>query len=214
MTLLEKPDLAAQLADGLARLDVAVLATQRQQLLGYLALLQKWNKVHNLTAIRAPEKMVAGHLLDSMSVIPHIPEGALLDLGSGGGLPGIPVAICDPGRAVVLLDSSQKKTAFLRQAVAELGLHNVTVVSARVESWRPGRTFEVITARAVCELAELVVWSSHLLAEHGLFAALKGVYPHDELSRLPATMRLRAAIPLQVPGIDAARHLVLMERAQ
>jgi 16S rRNA (guanine527-N7)-methyltransferase len=214
MTVVAQADPAVQLSAGLAELKLDLPEPRRRQLLAYQALLQKWNKVHNLTAIRDPEKMVTGHLLDSLSVVPHIPAGDLLDVGSGGGLPGIPLAICAPQRRLTLLDSNQKKTAFLRQVAAELALTNVTVVTTRAEDWQPARTFDVITARALSELAELVSWSGHLLSENGSYAAMKGVYPRDEISRLPAAFRVRSVIPLHVPGLNAERHLVMMERAQ
>ncbi len=206
-------DAVAQLAQGIAELGMDVPPACQQRLLTYLALLQKWNKIHNLTAIRTPDAMVAGHLLDSLSVFAHLPEGALLDVGSGGGLPGIPLAICAPERPVTLLDSGQKKTAFLRQAVAEVGLRNVAVVNERAERWRPGHTFDVITARALSEIGALLDWSGHLLSPCGVFAAMKGVYPAGEIARLPPGFRVRSVVPLHVPYLAAERHLVLIERA-
>lgn len=213
MMVVTQPAPAEQLAAGISQLKIDVPVSRQEQLLAYLALLQKWNKVHNLTAIRLPDKMVTGHLLDSLSVFTHIPAGSLLDVGSGAGLPGIPLAICDPERSVTLLDSNQKKAAFLRHAIGELGLQRVTMVNERAEAWHPGRTFDVITARALSEIAELVKWSNHLLSRGGLYAAMKGVYPREEIERLPLPFRIRSVVALHVPGLDAERHLVLIEGA-
>lgn len=182
------------------------------RLRAYLGLLGKWNQVYNLTAIRDPEKMVSHHLLDSAAILPHVGPGDLLDVGSGAGLPGIPCAILRPALAVTVLDTSQKKTAFMRQAAAELELANVTVVCERVEVWKPARQFAQIVSRAFSELREFVKLTDHLLAAGGRWLAMKGVHPAEEIAALPAGVRVIDVIALRVPHLDAARHLVILER--
>jgi 16S rRNA (guanine527-N7)-methyltransferase len=185
----------------------------RTKFLDYLALIEKWNQVYNLTSIRDVEKMISVHLLDSLAVVPHIGGPRVLDVGSGAGLPGIPLAIAKPELQVTLLESSQKKAAFLKQAVAELQLKNASVVCERVETWRPAKKFDCIIARALGELAEFVALAQHLLAPKGVFAAMKGVHPGEEIGRLPLGFRVKQALPLSVPGLGAERCLVLLEPA-
>jgi 16S rRNA (guanine527-N7)-methyltransferase len=203
----------AALAAGIDACGLAIQGVQRKRLLTYLGLVRKWNQVYNLTAILDEREMVTQHLLDSLSIAPYLPTGDFLDVGSGAGLPGIPVAIAFPDRDVTLLDSSQKKTAFLQQAVIELGLRNVTVCAARVEAWHPDRRFDVITSRAFSDLGEFIGKSRHLLSGHGVFAAMKGAYPQAEIEHLPEEFHVRAVQRLAVPGLAAERHLVLVERA-
>jgi 16S rRNA (guanine527-N7)-methyltransferase len=158
--------------------------------------------------------MVSHHLLDSLAVLPQLPQRMglrLLDVGSGGGLPGIPLAMARPGWSVTLLDSNQKKCAFLRQAAAELSLHNVDVVASRAEAFAPAQGFDVVIARALADLGGLAETSSHLLAPGGRLVAMKGVYPADELARIPAPIRLVGTAKLTVPGIEGERHVVIME---
>ena len=200
------------------RLGVALDALQAQRLLAFVALLDKWNRVHNLTALREREKFMTHHVLDSLAVLPWLTADRLLDVGSGGGLPGIPLAIARPELMVTLLDSNQKKTAFLRQAVIELGLRNVEVHTGRAEQFhslhapalKTPQYYSGIIARAFAETAQLVALTRHLLASGGRWYAMKGVYPHDELARLPADVRLLAAHELQVPGLVAERHLLIL----
>jgi 16S rRNA (guanine527-N7)-methyltransferase len=198
---------------GLLALGVASSDDQVARLERYLALLEKWNRVYNLTAIREPERMVTHHLLDSLAILPHVRGPKVLDVGSGAGLPGIPLAIAAPGLAVTLLDSNYKKVAFLQQAVAELHLANVTVVAERVESWPTDARFETIVSRAFADLGEFAAAAARLLAPGGTIAAMKGVHPHDEIERLPAGFRVREVLKLDVPLLDAERHLVLVEPA-
>jgi len=205
--------LDAALAAGIGELGLALQASQRKQLLTYLHLLAKWNEVYNLTAIRDAHEMLSHHLLDALSIVPHVSGPRVLDVGSGAGLPGIPVAVTRPDCEVTLLDSSQKKTAFLQQVVIELELSNAAVRSTRVETWQTHERFDVITSRAFSELAEFVGQAQHLLAARGVFAAMKGAYPEAEIERLPDGFRVRAVKRLAVPGLAAERHLVLVERA-
>ncbi|MBA2690258.1 MAG: 16S rRNA (guanine(527)-N(7))-methyltransferase RsmG, partial [Burkholderiales bacterium] len=184
------------------------------KLIDYIGLLAKWNKVHNLTAIRRQEQMISHHLLDSLAILPAL-EGKhkLLDVGSGGGLPGIPLALVESRLKVTLLDSSHKKTAFLRQSKAELGLTNVEVACARVEAWRPAEKFDVIVSRAFADLAEFAASAGWLLAPGGQLLAMKGVYPFEEIAALHPDFQVSKVVSLQVPGLDAARHLVILNKA-
>jgi 16S rRNA (guanine527-N7)-methyltransferase len=199
---------------GLLALGVGLSDDQVLRLERYLALLEKWNRVYNLTAIREPERMVTHHLLDSLAILPHLRGPNVLDVGSGAGLPGIPLAIASPGLAVTLLDSNHKKAAFLQQAAAELHVASVTVVAERVESWRTDARFETIVSRAFADLGEFVSAAARLLAPGGTIAAMKGVHPHDEIERLPAGFRVREVLKLEVPLLDAERHLVFVEPAR
>jgi 16S rRNA (guanine527-N7)-methyltransferase len=203
----------AALDQGLGELALTLPVDAREQLLRYVALLGKWSRTYNLTAIRNPLEMVSQHLLDSLAVVPYLPmpaaDATLADVGSGAGLPGIPLAIARPAWRVTLNDASQKKCAFLRQATIELALRNVEVQEGRVEAWLPARRFEVVISRAFAELASFVSACRHLVARGGALAAMKGTYPGEELGRLPACYRCDQALPLRVPLLDAERHLVL-----
>lgn len=201
-----------RLCHGLEALDLGLDVERRGRLLDYLDLLGKWNKTYNLTAIREPERMLSHHLLDSLAILPHVGPAPLLDVGSGAGLPGIPLAIARPDLQVTLLDGVDKKCAFMRQASIQLGLGNISVVHARVEAWRPGQRFGQIVSRAFSELAEFVALTAHLLAEGGRWLAMKGTRPDTELARLEGA-RLAQCVPLRVPGLDAERHLLILERA-
>lgn len=200
------------LEQGLIGLGLELDAGQRERLLQYLQLLEKWNQVYNLTAIRELTKMVGAHLLDSLSVVPFLSGANVLDVGSGAGLPGIPIAVAKPHCRVTLLDSNHKKAAFLRQAVAELTLKNAGVICERVESWVAPDGFDFIISRAFSDLGEFVSLAGRLLAPHGVIAAMKGLHPFEELERLPAGFRVSDVRALQVPGLEAERHLVLIER--
>lgn len=191
---------------GLGEMALALPAGARERLLDYVALLVKWNRTYNLTAIRDPLAVVAHHLLDSLVVLPHLPlaaaRGRIADAGSGAGLPGIPLAIARPGWRVALAEASQKKCAFLRQAAIELELANVEVHEGRVESWRPERLFDLVIARAFAALDEFIAACRHLVVPGGMLAAMKGT-PPQHLGADCALIRLR------VPLLEAQRHLVL-----
>jgi 16S rRNA (guanine527-N7)-methyltransferase len=199
-----------QLIDGLAALGLELPPQGRAQLLRYLALLQKWNRTYNLTAIREPSRLVTHHLLDCLAVVPHIPSGTLVDVGSGAGFPGIPLAIVNPDRAVTLLDSNHKKAAFLRQATIECGLGNVEVHAGRAEEWDVTPRFQVAVSRAFSDLAGFAEAALGLVERGGALAAMKGVYPDEELALLPPAVRLDQAIRVHVPGLKAARHLIVL----
>ena len=205
--------LGKQLEHGMRVLGLEASNEVRQRLLQHLELLEKWNRVHNLTSVRDGSKAVSAHLLDSLAVAPYLNGKRLLDAGSGAGYPGIPTALVKPEMEVHLLDSNQKKCAFLRQAVAELGLKNAQVVCERLESWRPVERFDCVVSRALAEIAEVIGLVQHLLAPGGVIAAMKGLHPFEEIERIPPGYRVRQVHALTVPGLDAKRHLVLIERA-
>jgi 16S rRNA (guanine527-N7)-methyltransferase len=202
--------LARQLAQGVAQLELALPGPAQQSLLDYLALLQKWNKVYNLTAVREAPRMVSQHLLDCLAVAPHVGAAAILDVGSGAGLPGIPLALVLPDSQVTLLEANHKKAAFLKQAQIELKLGNVEVVCERVEAWRPGRQYEIVVSRAFSDLAEFVKLAGRHVAPGGRLAAMKGIFPHEEIAQLPQGWRLQQAVELTVPALRAQRHLLLL----
>lgn len=191
---------AQQLRDGIQALGLDIDEAKQAKLLDYAALLQKWNKTYNLTALRDPAQTVSHHLLDSLTLLPYIEHAqTMLDVGSGGGQPGIPTAICRPDLDITLLDANTKKTAFLQQAVIELGLKNVRVISGRVEAAADCRA-DVITSRAFAELADFVNWTEHLLKDGGYWAAMKGVYPQEEIDKLPESVAVEKVEALHVPN--------------
>ena len=201
---------ADQLKRGLIALGLTLERDTQQRLLDYLALIEKWNRVYNLTAIREPEKMVSHHLLDSLAVAPHLHARRLLDVGSGAGLPGIPLALANPAMHVTLLDSNHKKAAFLSQALIELKLKNAVVCSERVEAWQTQDRFDVIISRAFSDMGEFVRVTRQLLAPGGMFAAMKGLHPYEEIDKLPPDCSVRQVLPLAIPGLEGARNLVLI----
>jgi len=200
--------LAGELQRGIAQLGVSLGADAQGKLLDYLALLHKWNKVYNLTAIRDPRQMVSNHLLDSLAVLPHLWPRRWLDVGCGAGLPGLVLAIAQPDWQFTLLDSNSKKTSFVQQAIIELGLLNVSVHCVRVEEWQTEDKFDGIISRAFAELGDFLRSTRHLMAEQGRWAAMKGV-PQQELAGVPDGCQVERVIPLQVPGLRAARSLVI-----
>lgn len=203
---------AQQLRDGIAQMGLNITAEQQNKLLAYVGLLKKWNKTYNLTALRDESLMISHHLLDSLTLLPYL-EGAqtMLDVGSGGGQPGIPAAVCRPDLQITLLDANTKKTSFLQQAVIELGLDNVRVISGRVEALQ-GFQADIITSRAFAELADFTAWTAQLLKDGGYWAAMKGVYPHEEISRLPDFVQVEKVEELHVPQLQAERHMVVLRK--
>jgi 16S rRNA (guanine527-N7)-methyltransferase len=199
-----------QLQHGLSSLGLDLSTDLQGRLLRYLGLLSKWNRTYNLTAIREPSRLVSHHLLDSLSVLPHVNGDSLADVGTGAGLPGIPIALAKPGWRVVLLDSNHKKGAFLRQVALELDLRNVQVVTDRAEAWRPVDAMDIVISRAFSDLAGFIEAGKHLCRANGVLAAMKGVYPDEELAQVPGDTTLERVVPLKVPGLKAARHLVLL----
>lgn len=203
-----------ELLDGAAALGIALSDAQQQALLAYLALLIKWNRAYNLTAVRDPDEMVSRHLLDSLSVVPFVADhgDTWLDVGSGGGMPGVPLAIMFPQRRFTLLDANGKKTRFLTQVKLELKLDNLDVVNARVEAYRPAAPFDGIISRAFSALGDFTDWTRHLGSPQTHWLAMKGVHPDDELQALPGDFRLQSCHLLQVPGCQGQRHLLILRR--
>jgi 16S rRNA (guanine527-N7)-methyltransferase len=201
------------LANGVQELGLDLSDAQIDKMIAYLTLLSKWNSVYNLTAIRDPKEMVKQHLLDSLSAAPAFKDAKnILDVGAGGGLPGMMLAIAYPDTRISMIDTVSKKTAFLTQAKTELGLSNVTVYTGRVESLQVKEKFDVITSRAFSELCNFINWSGHLLADGGQFIAMKGVAPAQEIERLPEGWVVTGVQALTVPGLQAERHLVFVKK--
>lgn len=205
--------LAQVLVDGIEEMQLDLSGDKIAKLMDYLALLFKWNAVYNLTSLRDPMQMVTHHLLDSLAAVPAFADAKnVLDVGAGGGLPGMVLAICRPDMKVAMIDTVHKKTAFLTQVKAELGLANVTVYTKRVEQLEVKEPFDVITSRAFADLSDFVNWSEHLMAEGGQFIALKGVAATDEQQRVPAPWKITGLRPLKVPKLEAERHLVFIAK--
>lgn len=194
-----------------AGMGVTVTPAQAELLLAYLNLIEKWNRVHNLTAVRDPEKMLSHHILDSLSVQPYITCNNLLDVGSGAGLPGIPLAIINPDIKITLADSNKKKSTFQSQVVIELGLPNVTVISGRIEASRPDTRFNGIISRAFSEIKLFVDLTRHLLAKDGYWYAMKGILPEAELVALPEDVSVVSVHELSIDLLNAKRHLVILK---
>ncbi len=207
--------LAHKLASGLAEMGLQVSAAQQQKLLDYIALIHKWNKVHNLTAVRDPLEMVTLHVLDSLSVLPFVDSKRLLDVGAGAGLPSIPLAICLPELQVSAIDAVQKKASFMRQAKGELGLDNFTVLAGRVEAQNVAAKFDTIISRAFSEIDLFIKLTKHLLADDGQWLAMKGIVPEHEFAKKEfkdAGVSVSEIKPLKVAGLDAERHLVVLRK--
>lgn len=201
----------ARLQAGLQALNLPLSATVQEQLLQFVQLLIKWNRVYNLTSVRKPDDIIVRHILDSLVVVPYLEAQRVLDVGTGAGLPGIPLSLACPDTQFVLLDSNNKKVRFVRQAVAELGLDNVTVEQTRVEDYRPGQPFDAVVSRAYSSLAEMHAQVERLLAPGGRLLAMKGVYPLAEMDALKEAGLASEIIPLRVPGLDAERNLVILK---
>jgi 16S rRNA (guanine527-N7)-methyltransferase len=206
--------LESDIGSGARAMGIALTGEQEARIAAHLLLVEKWNRVHNLTAVRETEQMVVLHVLDSLSLLPHLGETrTLLDVGSGPGFPGIPIALARPDLTVTLLDSSSKKCTFLEQARAELRLSNIHVVCDRVEQWKPAEQFDAVVSRAFAELSDFVTQARHLVRPGGRMLAMKGVYPFEEIARVPQSHRVASVVELAVPTLDAKRHLVLLEAA-
>ncbi|MFR0688955.1 16S rRNA (guanine(527)-N(7))-methyltransferase RsmG [Enterobacterales bacterium AE_CKDN230030158-1A_HGKHYDSX7] len=206
---------AEELARGIQALGLDIDAATQQRLLDYLALLAKWNKAYNLTAVRDVDEMVSRHLLDSLSIVPPFEAAGgdrWLDVGSGGGMPGIPLAILFPGKSLTLLDSNGKKTRFLTQVKLELKLDNLQVIHSRVEAFQPELPFNGIVSRAFSSLEDFTNWTRHLGDTQTNWLAMKGVHPSDELAALPGDFRVEAERALAVPGCQGQRHLLILRR--
>jgi 16S rRNA (guanine527-N7)-methyltransferase len=196
------------IAQGIRHLGIPVPENAAACLAAYIALLERWNRAYNLTAVRRPEEMVSRHILDSLAILPWVQGPRVLDVGSGAGLPGLPLAVARPEWACYLLDSNGKRTRFMQQAVNELGLVNVNVIRCRLEDYQPAIRFDSIVSRAFAALAEMVAGAGRLGAPGGRLLAMKGTYPQEEIAALPSGYRVAGVYRLQVPGLDAERHLV------
>ncbi len=203
---------AKRLQAGLQALGLAADADTETRLLSYLETLARWNRVFNLTAIHDPEDMVERHILDSLAILPHLPAGHLLDMGSGAGLPGIPIAVLQARRPVTLLDRSRKRMDFLTEVVARLALTQVALAHGRVEDHTPEAPYAVITARAFASLNDIALSAGRLLAQGGVIAAMKGALPTEELAAVAPPFTIQAVHALEVPGLAAKRHLVVLAR--
>ena len=201
-----------RLARGLAAMGLAAPKPAQATLIAYLRLLEHWNRSFNLTAVRDVEQMLSRHLLDSLSALPYLRGRSILDVGTGAGLPGVPLAIVCPERRFDLLDSNGKKVRFLRQAVHELGLTNVNVHQQRVEAFHPDAKFDTLIARALAALPDMITRCAHLMGPDTVFVAMKGTVPTAELSALPPGFRVATVARIDVPGLEAERHIVVMQR--
>jgi 16S rRNA (guanine527-N7)-methyltransferase len=196
----------------LAKAGIALPDQQKHQLIGYVELLHKWNKAYNLTSVRDPMQMLVRHILDSIVVNPHLSGSRFIDVGTGPGLPGIPLAIVRPDAHFTLLDSLGKRVRFLRQVQHELGLKNVEAVQSRVEDFIPEPAFDGVISRAFASLQDMLSWCHHLPVKgQGRFYALKGIRPDEELASLPAGIQLQEIVKLQVPELEGERHLVILK---
>ena len=193
---------------------IVITDTQKTQLVQLVELLHKWNKAYNLTSVRDPDAMLVKHILDSLVVSPHLHGERFIDVGTGPGLPGLPLAIINPDKQFVLLDSLGKRINFIRQVIQELGLTNVTPVKSRVEEYQPDVGFDCVLSRAFASLEDMLSWCRHLPSEQGSFLALKGQYPEQELAQLPANIRLVACHELRVPELEGERHLLEFKHIQ
>ena len=199
-----------QLAEGLAQMGLSLDEATQDRLLHFLNLMRKWNRVYNLTSRKDMDNMVARHLLDSLALVPYLNGSRLVDVGSGAGLPAIPLALACPEKQFVSLDCVTKKGRFRTQAMIELGLKNMEVVTSRVEAYQPEVGFDSVVSRAFATVSDMLAVSGHLVADDGVFLAMKGVYPEEELADIPAQFRVEVVHELQVPYLSAARHLAVV----
>lgn len=209
-TLTVAASLLPRLREGAAAMGVALTENQAVQMLAYIELFHKWNQAYNLSAIRDIESQVDRHLLDSLSVAPYIDAEQLIDVGTGGGLPGIPLAILYPQKRFTLLDSNGKKARFLFQVKTQLRLDNVQIQNCRVEAFQPQQRFDAVISRAFASLKDMTDGCRHLLSDNGVFYAMKGIYPTDELSALEKNYKVSQSYPLQIPREEGERHLLVL----
>lgn len=200
--------LSAQLEAYLAEINLPATAEQKKQLLDFVGMLNKWNKAYNLTSVRDPEIMLVRHIMDSLVVSPHLQGERFIDVGTGPGLPGIPLAIMNPDKTFVLLDSLGKRIRFQKQVAFELGIHNISSIESRVEAYQPEQKFDGVLSRAFASIHDMLTWCHHLPAEHGQFYALKGQLSDEEMQQIPAGFVVTETIELQVPRLDEQRHLL------
>lgn len=212
-TAVDTAKLARILEQGIATMGLSVSAEQQQQLVAYVALMHKWNKAYNLTSVRDPEQMMVKHILDSLSIMPHIHGTRVIDVGTGPGLPGMPLAIVLPHCHFTLLDSLGKRVRFMKQCVHELGLPNVVCVHTRVEDHPGDPAYDVVLSRAFASLKDMLHWCAHLVDSTGNFLALKGQFPHSEIEEVSDHFQVIEVQPLEVPDLVGERHLVTIKKA-
>lgn len=205
-------DISSELKSALTQNDFIVSEAIQLKFLTFLQLLQRWNKIYNLTAIRDLREMIWLHIIDSLSINKFLHGDNIIDIGTGAGLPGIPLALINPEKKFTLLDSNSKKTRFLTQVVLELGINNIEVVHARCEDFTPVQLFDSIVSRAFSSIEDMLLKTQHLLAPHGKFIAMKGHYPKDELATIPASFKIEGIQPLKIQGLDAERHVIFIKR--
>ena len=200
--------LSAQLDEYLAEMDLFATAQQKKQLVGFVEMLNKWNKAYNLTSIRDPQQMLIRHIMDSLTVSEHLVGECFIDVGTGPGLPGIPLAIINPDKSFVLLDSLGKRIRFQKQVQHELCINNISSVESRVESFEPEIKFDGVLSRAFASIQDMLHWCHHLPSETGCYYALKGQLADDEMANIPAGFEVTDVIKLKVPRLDEQRHLL------
>ena len=200
--------LATQLKTYLAETNISATETQQKQLVGFVTMLNKWNKAYNLTSVRDPEQMLIRHVMDSLVVSPYLKGQRFIDVGTGPGLPGIPLAILNPDKEFVLLDSLGKRIRFQKQVQFELKINNITSIESRVEAYEPEQKFDGVISRAFASIEDMLGWCHHLPAENGVFYALKGQLGENELATIPTGFEIAETIVLNVPKLDEQRHLL------
>ena len=201
-------ELKQQLSKYLQQASLSITEQQQQQLLGLVAMLNKWNKAYNLTSVRSPEQMLIRHIMDSIVVSPHLEGERFIDVGTGPGLPGLPLAIINPDKQFVLLDSLGKRIRFQKQVQFELGIHNVTSIESRVENYTVDKGFDGVLSRAFASIKDMLDWCHHLPKENGVFYALKGQLIDDEMQQIPQDFNVIETVELNVPQLDEQRHLL------
>ncbi|SQH74523.1 methyltransferase, SAM-dependent methyltransferase, glucose-inhibited cell-division protein [Shewanella benthica] len=202
--------LSALLDEYLAEVNLTATEQQQQQLVGFVEMLNKWNKAYNLTSVRDPQQMLIRHIMDSLAVSAHLVGERFIDVGTGPGLPGIPLAIMNPDKHFVLLDSLGKRIRFLKQVQFDLGIDNISSVESRVEAYEPEEKFDGVLSRAFASIEDMLHWCHHLPAENGCYYALKGQLAKDEMKKIPQGYQLTDVIKLSVPRLDEQRHLLIV----
>ncbi len=207
-------ELSQALAEAVAKAGWGVNPQQQQKLISFLLLLHKWNKAYNLTSVRDPMAMLPVHILDSIAIAPHVAAKRYIDVGTGPGLPGIPLAIMHPDKSFVLLDSLGKRVRFMKQVKHELGLSNIDPVQSRVENYKATEPFDAVLSRAFASLKDMLHWCQHLVDCQGSFLALKGQFPTQEIAELPEAFKIISSEPVEVPGLDAERHIIRLVKTK
>ncbi|EDP99863.1 16S rRNA (guanine(527)-N(7))-methyltransferase RsmG [Shewanella benthica] len=202
--------LSALLGEYLAEMNLTATEQQQQQLVGFVEMLNKWNKAYNLTSVRDPQQMLIRHIMDSLAVSAHLVGERFIDVGTGPGLPGIPLAIMNPDKHFVLLDSLGKRIRFLKQVQFNLGIDNISSVESRVEAYEPEEKFDGVLSRAFASIEDMLHWCHHLPTDNGCYYALKGQLAEDEMTNIPQGYQLTDVIKLSVPRLDEQRHLLIV----